>query len=71
MSSPIVPIAIVVRTLTTQGLGAADAAQLLGLDEATVRQVADQLCCCLPGTCRGGQVLQGRTACGQLCREAA
>lgn len=37
----------------------------------TAPAVAEQLCCCFPGTCRGGQVINGRTVSGQLCRESA
>lgn len=79
MSSPIVPIATVVRALApahiphlrTPPPTIDQVAQQLGLDDATVRQVADQLCCCFPGMCRAGEVIHGRTACGQLCREGA
>lgn len=69
MSSPIVPISTVVHTLATAPT-IEHTAQQLGLDVATVHQVVAQLCCCFPGMCRGGQVVGGRTVCGQLCREA-
>lgn len=29
-----------------------------------------QVCACFPGTCRGGEVINGRTANGQICRSA-
>lgn len=30
-----------------------------------------ETCVCFPGMCRGGQVIDGKTASGKLCREAA
>lgn len=42
---------------------------------AVIRRMAQpapvvQLCPCFPGTCRGGQVVGGRLANGQRCRNA-
>lgn len=34
-----------------------------------LHRVLEAECTCFPGTCRGGQVVAGKLACGQRCKE--
>jgi hypothetical protein len=37
-------------------------------EAATASQAAEIYCACYPGMCHGGEVINGKTACGAICK---